>query len=182
MRAVGREIAHAAHRGWLTLRAFAGGIVGCLLDHPLQGRTMSAGSSLDVRFHREGPVLVAAVNGALTVAVMRQLRRDVTAELARQDARCVVLDITRALHALTREGWCTVANEACFDNPITKPVAIVVNSMSKRAVREHCLRMRRRGRVRLTATSLDAAVCWASSWPVEQPTGLSSEPATSAFE
>lgn len=120
--------------------------------------------SVAVRFERAqgGAVLIANIAGVYTVESSRAMRREVFAEGQARPMRILIVDFTRAVLAMGPQGMQKLAEQSFGDGTPPPVAAFVVSPACVAAARAYCAALAVEGLVRVTVTSIDAALEWAA--------------------
>jgi hypothetical protein len=140
---------------------------------------------MNVLVQRSGELLLMTLCGVLTLRGAASARLMLLGLLASQDARSVVLDMRAAIPLFGRGGWRELAAPGPVDG-IAPPVALVMAPRYERQLRDYCLEMACRGKVRGPFIGLHGAVEWASRrrehWHHLPPGSQTPQPAQTAHE
>ena len=117
-------------------------------------------SGIDVKTAHDGVVLSLVLGGVVTVRTMMLIRSLVVNELRRTPAKGVIVDMTRAVQALTADQWRQLANDASGAAYLRASVAYVVSPVCETQTDLYCDLMAMHGVMSAAFIDRESAQRW----------------------
>jgi hypothetical protein len=100
------------------------------------------------------------VAGPVTLAVMREIRREIARGALMHPVERVLCDMRAAVVILDEDEWRQLSNEAGSRDSLDVPTGLLVGEEAIAPARAHCDRMNAQGRISLAFTTSSGAYRW----------------------